>query len=90
MLPPFFVCQESCIILLKGSEPMDAKEILSAVKSGKDYDFIANNYYNMEREELATVYKELAYSIYSFLSEDEYKRFLQHYTVTLEERLSED
>ena len=69
---------------------MDAKEILSAVKSGKDYDFIANNYYNMEKGELATIYKELTYSIYSFLSEDEYKRFLQQYAATLEERLSED
>jgi hypothetical protein len=69
---------------------MDKKDILQAVKAGKDFDFVANNYLSMSKSDLADLYKELNYSIYTFLPADEYKRFLAHFIETCEDSFSEE
>jgi hypothetical protein len=66
------------------------KDFIQAVKDGKDFDFVANNYTSMDKSDLADIYKELNYSIYTFLPADEYKRFLAHFIANCEDNLSED
>lgn len=68
---------------------MDIKNILPVIKEGKDYDFIANNYHAMSKSDLADLYKELTYSVYTFLPEKEYKKFLEHFHQTCEERFND-
>lgn len=69
---------------------MDRKDVLQAIMEGRDFDFIANNYLTMSKSDLADLYKELNYSIYTFLPSDEYKRFLEHYIETIEENFIND
>lgn len=69
---------------------MDRKDVLQAIMEGKDFDFIANNYSMMSKSDLADLYKELNYSIYTFLPSDEYKRFLKHYIESVEENFIND
>lgn len=38
---------------------MEDKEILEGLKSGRPYDFIANNYWKMEKEQLKDIILEL-------------------------------
>lgn len=38
---------------------MEEKEILKGLKSGRPYDFIANNYYNISKEKLKDIILEL-------------------------------
>lgn len=46
------------------------KELLQAIKSDMVYDYVANNYWRLSKEELAYIAKELAFAIYSVLKED--------------------
>lgn len=38
---------------------MEDKEILDGLKSGRPYDFIASNYYRMDKEQLRDIILEL-------------------------------
>lgn len=47
------------------------KELLQALKECRLYDYIANNYWRLSKEELAFIGKELAFAIYQVLKDDE-------------------
>ena len=68
---------------------MDKQELLAAIKEGKDYDYIANNHTAMSKSDLADAYKELSYSIYTFLSKGEFERFTKHYSGVFEDSIDE-
>lgn len=42
------------------------QEILYAIASGNFYDWIANNYYRLSKEELVTILKEYVYQLERF------------------------
>ena len=46
------------------------KELLEAIKSDMVYDYVANNYWKLSKEELAYIAKELAFAVYTVLKED--------------------
>lgn len=60
------------------------KEFIELLKNNPDgaYDFICNNYYNMSKEELKDITKELLYAIYDKTDRAEQKTIL--YDVALE------
>ena len=47
------------------------KELLQALKECRLYDYIANNYWRLSKEELAFIGKELAFAVYQVLKDDE-------------------
>ena len=47
------------------------KELLQALKERNLYDYIANNYWRLSKEELAFIGKELAFAVYQVLKDDE-------------------
>lgn len=64
---------------------MDAmKEFIDVLKNNPDgaYDFICNNYYNMSKEELKNVIKELLYAVYDNLDRAEHNKIF--YDVAME------
>lgn len=50
-------------------------EVLKENPNGA-YDFIANNYYKYNKEELKDVVKELLYAIYTNVTKDEHDKIL--------------
>ena len=46
------------------------KELLEAIKSDMVYDYVANNYWKLSKEELAYIAKELAFAVHIALKED--------------------
>lgn len=60
------------------------KEFIEVLKNSPDgaYDFISNNYYNMSKEELKDIIKELLYAMYDNMSREEHNRIF--YDVALE------
>lgn len=44
--------------------PQHIKDFLTALKSGKDMDYIANNGYQFSKDELIKIAKELLYTAY--------------------------
>lgn len=62
------------------------KEFVEVLKTNPDhaYDFIANNYWKMSREELASVAKELLYAIHYFNKAEE-KEILESVGIELED-----
>ena len=61
-------------------------EFVGILKNNPDhaYDFIANNYWKMSKEELASVAKELLYAIHYFNKTEE-KEILESVSVELED-----
>lgn len=61
-------------------------EFVKVLKENPDhaYDFIANNYYKMSKEELASVAKELLYAIHYFNKMEE-AEILESVAVELED-----
>lgn len=55
------------------------KELIEVLKNNPKaaYDFIANNYYKMSKEELKDVVKELLYSIHTNTTKAEHDKILQ-------------
>lgn len=58
-------------------------EILKT-NSNHAYDFICNNYWKMDKEELASIIKELLYAIYYFNKTEE-KEILESIGIELED-----
>ena len=44
------------------------KELLEAIKNDMVYDYVANNYWKLRKEELAYIAKELAFAVHIALS----------------------
>ena len=67
------------------------KELIEVLKNNHDhaYDFIANNYYKMSRDELASVVKELLYAIHYFNKAEE-QEILESVANELEDFYEED
>lgn len=63
-------------------------EFVEVLKNNPDhaYDFIANNYYKMSKEELASVAKELLYAIHYFNKIEE-KEILESVGIELEDNI---
>jgi hypothetical protein len=43
------------------------KELLEAIKNDMVYDYVANNYWKLRKEELAYIAKELAFAVHTGL-----------------------
>lgn len=54
------------------------KEFVKVLKNNPNgaYDFICNNYYKMNKEELRDIAKELLYAVYDNVSKAEQKKIL--------------
>ena len=54
------------------------KALIEVLKNNPNgaYDFIANNYYKMEKEELKDIVKELLYAIYKNVEQAEHDKIL--------------
>ena len=50
------------------------------------YDFIANNYYNMDKEELRDIVKELLYAIHTNMTKAEHDKILKDTAIELMEQ----
>lgn len=59
-------------------------DFISILQNNPDeaYDFICNNYYNMSKEELKDIIKELLYAVYENTSRAEHNKIF--YDVSLE------
>ena len=51
------------------------------------YDFICNNYYNMSKEELKNIAKELLYAIFDNATKEEHDKMLADVANELEDML---
>ena len=51
------------------------------------YDFICNNYYNMSKEELKNITKELLYAIFDNATKEEHDKMLADVANELEDML---
>ena len=62
------------------------KDFVEVLKNNPNhaYDFIANNYYKMSKEELASIAKELLYAIHYFNKVEE-KEILESVGIELED-----
>ena len=64
------------------------KEIIQAIKEDKLYDFIANNYYKISKEETRDLLLELIYMIYfdyEYCIEENKKTLNEHIIESLKE-----
>ena len=63
------------------------KNFINTLKNNPEhaFDFIANNHWKMDDEELAYITKELLYSIYCNVSEAEHNAILNYTAEQLEE-----
>lgn len=54
------------------------EELIKVLKDNPNsaYDFICNNYYNMSKEELKNITKELLYAIHTNVSTEEHNKIL--------------
>ena len=68
------------------------KELIEVLKNNpnKAYDFIANNYYKMDKSELADFVKELLYSIHTNTDETEHDKILKDAGEELAENYEEN
>lgn len=67
------------------------KDVVKVFDSNPDaaYDYIANNYYNLSKEELRDVVKELLYSIHTNTTKEEYNKILKDAAEELAEQYEE-
>lgn len=67
------------------------KKFVEVLKNNPNhaYDFIADNYWQMSKEELASITKELLYAIYYFHKEEK-KEILESVGIELEDMLGDD
>ena len=66
-------------------------ELVNVLKNNPDgaYDFICNNYYNMSKEELKDIIKELLYAIHTNMDKAEHNKILGDVAVELAENCEE-
>lgn len=66
-------------------------ELINVLKNNPDnaYDFICNNYYNMSKEELKDVIKELLYAIHTNTDKAEHNKILNDVATELAENYEE-
>lgn len=50
------------------------------------YDYICNEYYNMSKEELKDIIKELLYAVYDNMTEAEHNKILEDTAIELENK----
>jgi helix-turn-helix protein len=62
------------------------KEFIEVLKTNPNgaYDFICNNYYKMDKDELKDIAKELLYAIYSNVTKAEHNEILADVAAELE------
>jgi 20S proteasome alpha/beta subunit len=68
-------------------DKMDAmKKFISVLNNNPDaaYDFICNNYYNMSKEDLKNVAKELLFVIHAKMEKEEHNKALGYVAEELE------
>lgn len=73
------------------------KKIINAIKNNNLYGFVAENYYDMTKDELVSLVLELSYTLYqielkskSLVSEEDLKEIKKEFIEELEERLYDD
>ena len=68
------------------------KELIEVLKNNRNgaYDFIANNYYKMSKEELRDITKELLYAVYDNMTEAEHNKILNDVAAELEDNYDEN
>ena len=68
------------------------KEFIGVLKNNPDgaYDFICNNYYNMSKEELKNIAKELLYAVHYNMTKVEHNKILSDVASELEDTYAED
>ena len=61
------------------------KEFINVLKNNPDgaYDFICNNYYNMCKEELKDIVKELLYAVHDNTEKVEHNKILNDVAIEL-------
>ena len=66
-------------------------ELIETLKNNPDgaYDFICNNYYNMSKEELKDIIKELLYAVHDNTSKAEHNKILDDVAIELAENYDE-
>jgi hypothetical protein len=66
-------------------------ELINVLKNNPDnaYDFICNNYYNMSKEELKDIIKELLYAIHSNTDKAEHNKILNDVATELADNYEE-
>ena len=64
---------------------MEIKKIIEGVKKEGIFDFIANNYWKLSKEDLRDVAKELDYDIYSMYPKNEYDKIVNEFCKNLKE-----
>lgn len=68
------------------------EELIKVLKNNPDgaYDFICNNYYNMSKEELKDIAKELLYAVYDNVTKAEHNKILADVATELEDFYTEN
>ena len=68
------------------------KELINVLKNNPDgaYDYLANNYYNMSKEELKEFAKELLYAIHTNTTKAEHNKILDDVAEELAENFEEN
>lgn len=72
---------------------MDAmKEFIDVLKTNPNgaYDYICNNYYEMSKDELKDIVKELLYAVYDNVTDEEHDEILMDAATELEDFYLED
>lgn len=66
-------------------------ELINVLKNNPDgaYDFICNNYYNMDKEELRDIIKELLYAIHTNTDKAEHDKILNDVATELADNYEE-
>lgn len=65
-------------------------DIIKAIEDGRLYDFVACEYYQMDKSTLVDLCKELAYAIYSVNNNDVDAELLENLSDVWEDELTEE
>ena len=68
------------------------KEFIEVLKNNPNgaYDYISNNYFEMSKDELKDIVKELLYAVYDNVTEEEHDEILMDVATELEDFYLED
>lgn len=67
------------------------KRILQAIEEGNLFDFIANNYWQMSKEELASVCKEALYAGHQLThTSNGTPEYMEHLKENIQENMTDD
>ena len=63
------------------------KEFIEVLKNNPNgaYDYISNNYFEMSKDELKDIVKELLYAVYDNVTEEEHDKILMDAATELED-----